>query len=214
MFSLYGCTKDISEIATTPPFTEASYKVEVTGKWKSPEFTVPGGVHFTTFVGMVHNSNAFLWQEGKLASVGVENVAEVGSTTRILTEIDSIIASKGAISRISVSAPGPTGISVGNIYCNTNYSYISFESMIAPSPDWFVGLSSFNLLKNGQWIADTTLNLYVYDAGTEEGDVFGYANPATEPRQNIRLLNVENAMVLANGNNNLAPIASVRFVKQ
>lgn len=207
---LYSCTKDSSPVT----FTEANYKVEITGKWKSPEFTVPGGVHFTLFAGMVHNQNAFLWAPGKLASTGVENVAETGSTARLITEIDSTIATKNASSFFSITAPGPTGKSTGNIYCNSNYSYISFESMIAPSPDWFVGVNGFNLLNNGQWVNDTTINLYVYDAGTEEGDVFGYSNPATVPQQNIRLLTPQAGMVLANGNLSLGPIASVRLIKQ
>lgn len=209
-FLLYSCTKGTDE----PVFTEANYKVEITGKWKSPEFTVPGGVHFTIFAGMVHNQNAFLWQEGKLASVGVENIAETGSTTRLLAEIDSMIAKKNASSVFYITAPGPVSTTSGNIYCNSSYSYLSFESMIAPSPDWFVGISGFNLMKNGQWISDTTINLYVYDAGTEDGDVFGYANPATAPQQNIGLLTAGKAMVLANGNTNLGPIASVRLIKQ
>ena len=207
---LYSCTKDTDG----PVFTEANYKVEVTGKWKSPEFTVPGGVHFTLFSGMVHNQNAFLWQESKQASKGVENIAETGSTIRFQTEVDSMIAAKNASSVFYITAPGPTATTTGNIYCNSNYSFISFESMIAPSPDWFVGISNFNLMKNRQWIADTTINLYVYDAGTEDGDVFGYANPDTSPQQNIVLLAAAKAMVLANGNASLGPIASVRLIKQ
>jgi hypothetical protein len=85
--------------------------------------------------------------------------------------------------------------------------------MIAPSPDWFIGLSGLNLYANKKWVADTTIQLFVYDAGTEEGDVFGYANPATTPQQPIRLLEASAATVLANGNSNLKAIAEVRMVK-
>lgn len=166
------------------------------------------------FIGMVHNQNAFLWEQGKLASIRVENVAETGSTARLINVIDPIFSRKNAGSVFSIFAPGPRGISSGNIYCNSNYSYVSFESMIAPSPDWFVGLNGINLLRHGQWVNDTTINLYVYDAGTEEGDVFGYANPATVPQQIIRLLTAQTGMVLANGNPSLGPIASIRLIKQ
>jgi len=44
--------------------------------------------------------------------------------------------------------------------------------MIADSPDWFIGLSGLNLYANKRWVADTTVQLFVYDAGTENGDVF------------------------------------------
>ncbi|MCP9751464.1 hypothetical protein [Ferruginibacter sp. HRS2-29] len=53
----------------------------------------------------------------------------------------------------------------------------------------------------------------LYDAGTEEGDIFGYDNAVTNPPQPIKLLIPANATVLANGNASLAPIGNLRFVK-
>ena len=86
--------------------------------------------------------------------------------------------------------------------------------MLAPSPDWFVGVNGINLFSGNKWIIDTTINLYPHDAGTEEGDIFGYNNPATVPQQNIHLLMASQATVLANGNQLLAPIATARFTKR
>ena len=70
------------------------------------------------------------------------------------------------------------------------------------------------MYNNNNWTADTTVNLYAYDAGTEDGDMFGYNNPATVPQQNIHILQALQATILANGNANLAPIATARFTKQ
>jgi hypothetical protein len=56
--------------------------------------------------------------------------------------------------------------------------------------------------------------LYSYDAGTETGDVFGYNNPETVPKEKVHLLLPSQATVLANGNSTLAPIGSVRFIKK
>lgn len=86
--------------------------------------------------------------------------------------------------------------------------------MLGPTPDWFVGVSGIRLYNNNKWVADTVINLYPYDAGTEDGDIFGYNNPATIPQQDIHLLQPFGAMVLANGNASLAPIATARFIKQ
>jgi Spondin_N len=194
-------------------FSEATYAIEVTGKWSAPDFTVPAGVHFTSFAGMVHNASGELWKPGKLSTKGVENVAETGNTTVILSEIDSVIRTKNALSLILFTPPSATGTRTSTVYCNTNYSMVSFASMIAPSPDWFVGLSGFNLYNNNKWVADTTFQLFVYDAGTEDGDVFGYSNPVTNPQQPIQLLNAPNATVLANGNPVLKAIATVKFTK-
>lgn len=207
-----SCKKET--IPGSDSFSEAVYMVEFTGKWKSPEFGVPQGVHFTTIVGMVHNGQTFQWKEGELASWGVERIAESGNASSMLVEIDSIVALRKAISYVVISAPSPTGNNKTNIYCNSNYSYISFETMLAPTPDWFTGISCFNLFQNNKWITDTTMMLYSYDAGTETGDVFGYDNPETSPKEKVHILQPSQATVMANGNSTLAPIASVRFIKK
>ena len=207
---LLSCKKEEESV---PVFSEARYSIEITGKWKTPEFAVPGGVHFTAVFGMVHNNETYLWKLNTKASLGVENVAETGNPYPLLYEIDTAIATGKSIGLIAITAPLPTGSSKANIYCTSNYSYISLETMLAPTPDWFTGLSGFNLFENKRWITDTTVNLYAYDAGTEDGDVFGYNNPSTVPQQNVQLLTPLNASVLANGNSQLAPIATVRFTK-
>lgn len=207
-----SCTKN-SEIQQSA-FSETVYEVEFTGKWKAPEFGVPPGVHFTTILGMVHNGQTYQWKEGKLASWGVERIAESGNTGPMVMEIDSIVALGKAISYVIINASTPTGSSKTNIYCNTNYSYVSFETMLAPTPDWFTGISNFNLFQNNKWISDTTIQLYSYDAGTETGDNFGYNNPETNPKENVHILTPLNASVLANGNATLVPIASVRFIRK
>ncbi len=210
--TFFSCKKDD---VSTPSFSEARYSITVTGKWSSPDFTVPGGVHFTTVLGMIHNKETYLWKDAAKASLGVENVAESGNITQLRLEVDSIIGIGKAISLIAITAPPPTGSSNKiNFYCNSNYSCISFETMLAPTPDWFTGLSGFNLYQNNKWVNDTTINLYPWDAGTEDGDVFGYNNPATIPQQNVHLLQVSQATVLANGNPTFVPIATVRLIKQ
>lgn len=208
---MFSCKKDK---AHEPAFSEARYTVEITGKWKQREFGVPPNVHFTAVLGMVHNDKIVLWKENEIAGKGVENVAESGNPYPLLTDIDMATAEGKAISVLVITPPPPTGNSSLNIYCNSNYSYISLETMLAPTPDWFTGISGFNLYPGNKWIRDTTINLYAWDAGTEDGDVFGYSNPVTTPQQPVDWLQVSEASVLANGNPVLSPIAILRFVKQ
>jgi hypothetical protein len=207
----FSCKK---ENIADPVFSEARYTVTITGQWRSPEFTVPGGAHYTTFIGMVHNSAASLWVNGTKASYGMEVLAETGGGGPILAEIDSTIRVRNGLALLLFVAPPAIGSSNVNLYCNSDFSRISFASMLGPTPDWFVGVSNVNMYAGQKWVADTTINLYVYDAGTEEGDVFGYNNPATVPQQNIHILQPAQATVLANGNSALVPIATARFVKQ
>jgi Spondin_N len=105
-FALFSCEKDE---ATAPLFSEARYTITVTGKWASPDFTVPAGAHYTTFVGMVHNSNAYLWKDGTKAGAGMELLAEIGNGTTMLVEIDSMITARNASSLLLFVAPALTG---------------------------------------------------------------------------------------------------------
>ena len=209
--TFFACHKNREEI--TIPYSEASYKVIITLNWMGPAFGVPAGAHVTTVTGMVHNKDTFLWMPGKPATPGLEDVAEIGNNTKMNAELDPIIAKNKAFSKFAITLPAVTGTVETSLTLNTNYSYISFASMIAPSPDWFMGIHDYNLLNGNTWINDITINVVVYDAGTEDGDVFGYNNPATVPQQNVALLTPANASVLANGNASIASIGTIRFIK-
>lgn len=208
---LFSCVKRMEN--TTIPFSEASYKVIITMNWATPKFGVPPGAHFTTITGMIHPNDTFLWKPGSLASTGLEDIAEVGNNAKMNAQIDAILSKNKALSKFVFAAPPISGTFETNITVNTNYSYISFATMIAPSPDWFTGIHDFSLFSEKMWISDITLNLLAYDAGTEDGDRFAYDNPETVPQQNITLLTPANATVLANGNPSIAPIGTIRFIR-
>lgn len=210
-FLFFSCKK--TEVKTPYIFSEASYKMTVTMNWTSPQFSIPAGAHVTTIIGMIHSQDTFLWKQNVLATPGLEDVAEVGNTIKMNGELDEIIAKNKALSKFQIAAPLITGTTETTLKFNTVFSYISFASMIAPSPDWFMGLSNVNLFENNKWLDTLSLNIRVYDAGTEEGDVFGYNNPSTVPQQTIMLLTPSTATVLANNNASIAPIATIRFVK-
>ena len=67
------------------------------------------------------------------------------------------------------------------------YTLMSFISMIAPSPDWFVGLDSYDLCgKDGQWKDNIDMNLLPWDAGTDSGMGFESADVKTMPVEFIK----------------------------
>lgn len=162
---------------------------------------------------MVHSGNGFIWKEGSPASAGMELLAEIGNGTTLLTEIDSVIRAGNAGSLILFTAPPATGSKTFSVYCNSRFSQVSFASMLGSTPDWFTGLSGFSLYRDNSWIRDTSINLFVYDAGTEEGNMFSANNPPSMPPQPVRMLTAQEAPVLANGNPTLFPIATARFTK-
>ena len=62
--------------------------------------------------------------------------------------------------------------------------------MIAPSPDWFVGVHDFNLCNTttGKWKESRTRDLPPYDAGTDSGPRFQSYDIVTNPPEDIHLL--------------------------
>ena len=47
---------------------------------------------------------------------------------------------------------------------------LSMLSMLGPSPDWCVGVSALDLcLPNCTWAGDQTIELFPWDAGTDDG---------------------------------------------
>ena len=167
--------------------SEVEYRVTFKGMWNlqsTPGGIVPGA-HFTTFVGAVHNSNVTYWRSGGLATPGIENVAELGATDRFRFEI--YVSGDNKLSIIHERpGTGPEGSDTFDIKVTSDYPLVTLLSMIGPSPDWFVGISGVSLLDgNGEWRDELVVNLYPYDAGTEEGDEFSLSNPATNPQEPI-----------------------------
>ena len=54
--------------------------------------------------------------------------------------------------------------------------------MLAPSPDWFVGVSALSLLaEDGAWKEREQVMLRLYDAGTDDGATFTAAERQQQP---------------------------------
>ena len=160
----------------------ATYTMTFEGLWTVEDITdagMPGGAHFTEVVGATHNSGTTIWVSGGRASAGVENVAELGSVGTLLNEIGRN-ANAGVVVRAGSSFNAPTQTVSGTFTITANHPLVSVLSMVAPSPDWFVGVSSLRLYDNG-W-RNRVVDLYPYDAGTEQGSGWSLSNPATIPQ--------------------------------
>jgi hypothetical protein len=60
--------------------------------------------------------------------------------------------------------------------------------MVAPSPDWFVGVAGLSLLEDGAWVQERSVDLYPWDAGTDSGATYRAADRVTAPPQPIQRL--------------------------
>lgn len=179
-------------LVTTPapadpvrPASTARYRATFQGTWSGSSHPVdfPGSAHFSPLVGGTHNAQVTFWREGALASDGIQAMAERGLTEPLISEIAAAI-SAGTAERSFTG--GNIGVSPGSAAAEFDVSQafplVTLVSMVAPSPDWFVGVAGQPLFENGQWIDERRIDLVPWDAGTDSGVTFTSPDLATVPR--------------------------------
>ena len=116
-------------------------------------------------------------------------MAETGSKSPLNQEIFISILKKSAFQLLSGDgiqiSPGFVNLT---IKVSENYPFVTLVTMIAPSPDWFVGVDSLNLFENGDFVDQKTVVLYAYDAGTDSGPNYTSPNEPTIPPVPIFLI--------------------------
>lgn len=146
----------------------------------------PLSAHFTRLVGTTHTPATSLWLPGAIASTGVENVAEVGSTGALQGEIAALQSSGDAGDFLDLDDGFAfPAVSTTSLNVEPANSRLSLISMVAPSPDWFVGVAALPLQDTDSWIDRRNIPLRPYDAGTEDGNGFSLINPDSVPREPI-----------------------------
>lgn len=173
--------------ATSAPIT---YEATFTAMWSSQSHpgAYPAGAHFSALIGGVHSPSESFWTPGALASAGIEQMAEVGGTSALRNEVQAAINAGTASVVIQVGGIGSPGSTSLTFDVTAEFPLVTLTSMVAPTPDWFVGVHGFDLRDGGGWKQQATVDLFAYDAGTEEGVGFSLSNPETVPRQPIALL--------------------------
>lgn len=167
---------------------EIRYRARVTGTWSAESHPqeFPPGAHFSPPVGGTHDAEAVFWATGSLASPGIELMAEVGGTATLGDEILAEAALGHAYPEVILAAGlGSTGFSATNFRATPSFSKLTLVTMIAPSPDWFSGVSALDLLVAGRWQDGIVLDLRPYDAGTDSGSTFTSINADTVPAEPI-----------------------------
>ena len=165
--------------------SEAVYDITFTGAWTTTVTTggLPGGAHFSPLIGGVHNDQVKFLESGGTASAGVESMAEIGGTSTLRREINDAGANRLSVIHRSGNV-GPTAtVTTSDVTLTTDHPRVTLVTMIAPSPDWFVGVSGLSMLdSSGDWKESVSVNLYPWDAGTEEGTEFSLSNLETTPQ--------------------------------
>jgi hypothetical protein len=168
------------------------YRATFTATWTSTSHPVdfPDNAHWSPLIGGVHNDQVVFWQPGGVASEGIQNMAELGATSSLAEEVGAAI-SAGSAWEVVRGGSIPTGAGSASVEFGVNETYplITLTSMVAPSPDWFVGVHGLSLRENNQWIGKIVMEMFAYDAGTDSGVSFKSANEVTIPRGTIEIIN-------------------------
>ena len=171
-------SSDATQIDST---TSISYTLTFNKRWSKQTHPTnyPSGrnPHFTTLVGASHNDSVVFWQRGGFASAGVEGVAEFGSTRTFLSEIATKEDKEEAIAA-----------SASKIIISQDHPLFTMISMLAPSPDWFVGIGGFDMRvdrSEDTFYDEVVIPLRLYDAGTQAGDVFRLSGNGTDTGVNV-----------------------------
>ncbi|MEO1718024.1 MAG: spondin domain-containing protein [Planctomycetota bacterium] len=148
--------------------------------------------HFSPLIGGVHSNAVSFWEPGGIASEGMERMAEIGRVTNLRNEVNAAIAAGTALARVQ-------GVRIDDFPDTTTLSFeatdahdrLTLVTMIAPSPDWFVGTHGLALRDSaGEWLEEIVVGLDAYDAGTDSGTDLTSADSDTNPQEPIR--NIQN----------------------
>lgn len=175
----------------------ATYTITFTGTWNPTDHTqggisFPSSDHWSDLVGATHNADVKFWETGQMATLGVEDVAERGDNDEFLNEVNDAISVGDADQWLQKSFEIPniatSSATLMNITVSEDFPLLTLITMIAPSPDWFAGIRDVSLRNGGNWESSITIDLFPYDAGTEEGVNYSTSNSATSPQETITSL--------------------------
>ena len=177
-------------VVVAPAFaqTSATYAVSFEATWSADTHPLgfPSDPHFSPLVGATHTDAVALWAVGEEASPGVEAMAETGATSELVAEAEAGIASGGVEASILGGAigtsPGSTSL---QFTASESHAYVTLVSMLAPSPDWFVGVDGLALRDADGWRSEIVVDLHVYDAGTDSGSGYTSEDRDTDPADPI-----------------------------
>lgn len=165
----------------------ATYDISFQSTWNASEHSsIPNNAHWSNLVGATHNApNEFVELEQN-ATLGIKDVAELGSNTAFENEVNAAINQDSADQWLQQGFAPFNAISsatLTDVEVSENYPLLTLVSMVAPSPDWFIAINSLNLRndENDEWKDTFTMDVFVYDAGTDSGTNYGSSNNPNSP---------------------------------
>lgn len=169
---------------------EATYSITVEANWTPGTHALdyPADAHFSGLIGAAHGADYAIFRAGTKATPGLKNLSEAGQHSPLDAEIGAAIAA-GTAGSLFETAPlfDFPGTLTATVTVTDRFPLVSIAAMIAPSPDWFAGISSGNLRDGGGWVPAKVVTLYAWDAGTDDGTTYKAENRESAPHQPVAM---------------------------
>jgi hypothetical protein len=208
-----GCSDRSPTAVVVPRDSVASYVVTFTSTWSAITHPIdfPTSAHFSGLIGATHSDRVVFWREGQLASPGIQAMAEMGLKSPLTDDIAAAIGAGTARHELSGEGirPSPGQVSL-DFEVSDAHPLVTMVSMIAPSPDWFVGVADLPLLRNDRWVDSLVVDLRGWDAGTDTGAT--YTAPDAPATPHVPISRLESAPFMVNGQ--VPPLGTYTFLRR
>ena len=127
------------------------------------------------------------WSSGAIATEGIESMAETGAVSGFCNEVLAEVGrgrAGGCIRGQEASFRSPGTVTLA-FDVDEEFPLLTLVSMIAPSPDWFVGVDGLGLKQGGCWMPRIEMDLVGHDAGTDSGTTFTARDADVTPHEPI-----------------------------
>ncbi|XP_042211697.1 uncharacterized protein LOC121859092 isoform X2 [Homarus americanus] len=181
-------TTTTTTTTTCPPEELTVYRVTMETHWSPrdfpkhyPEWRPPA--QWSKLIGMSHDRSYVLFRAGEVADPAVKTFSETGRSDLI----DQQAQGENGVLDAFNTPPITQGVGTAesHFFVDGNHSRVSLISKIVPSPDWFVGVDSFELCEDGNWVDNVKIQVDPLDAGTDNGLTFTSPNWPTSPAERI-----------------------------
>lgn len=194
---------------------EAKYELVFEGLWS--RYTHPDDfpenywlARFSDIIGASHSNDFRMWQQNSLATEGVKELAETGSTRKLESELKQVSSKTRTIIKArELHHPTLNSKTSAVFRTDRHHHLVSIISKLSPSPDWIVGVSGLELCQSDcSWATQRIVNLYLWDAGTDSGIAFTSPNSPTLPQEKILPYKKVSSIAMSN----TKPISNTKLV--
>jgi len=195
------------------PASPAEYTVILRSTWtaRTHPFEYPSDAHFSGLIGTSHNGRYSIFAIGQRPTPGLERLSEEGKHSPLKDEIQKAIDAGSALDEFETGGLKNFKDSlVTTVHVDPAHPLVSVVAMVAPSPDWFTGAASVNLIENGAWVGRRALTLPAYDSGGDDGKTYKAADRNTNPKKAVSRASDRHFVV----SGKLRPVATLILVKK